>query len=232
MFRTRIASDRSPALASGLQLDRRSVMLGGLSGLGALAVGGSTLLGSSPAFAAPQVGQAAPAFDLVDTKGVKQSLAALKGKIVVLEWTNADCPFVKKHYSSVNMQKLQKEVTQGNAVWLSVISSAPGEQGHVDAAKANELTTSRNAMPTAVLLDPDGKLGRAYVAQTTPHMYIIDAQGVLRYMGGIDSIASTQVADIEKAKPLFRDAFLAVSEGKPVQQAVTRAYGCNVKYSS
>lgn len=232
MFENRPAFDRSAMAARDRMISRRHMLIGGLGGVGALAIAGPTLLTTTPAFAAPRTGQAAPAFSIADTKGATQSLAALKGKVVVLEWTNADCPFVRKHYGASNMQKLQKQVSQANAVWLSVISSAPGEQGHVDAAKANDLTTSRDAAPTAVLLDPDGKLGRSYAAQTTPHMYIIDAEGVLRYMGGIDSIASTQAADIEKAQPLFRDAFLAVSQGKPVQQAVTRAYGCNVKYAT
>jgi len=213
-------------------MDRRSMLRGVAAGAGVLAVGGVALLRASPAFAAPQIGQSAPGFSTTDTNGVARDLSALKGKIVVLEWTNADCPFVRKHYNSANMQKLQKEAIGAGAVWLSVISSAPGEQGHVDAAKANELTKSRDAAPTGVILDPQGTIGRTYGAQTTPHMYIIDTDGVLRYMGGIDSIASTDVADIAKAQPYFHDAFLAVSQGKPVAQAVTRPYGCNVKYSA
>lgn len=224
-----------PSTASGARgpaLDRRGVLLGVATGFGALALGGTALLRATPALAAPQVGQPAPAFSATDTNGVARDLASLKGKVVVLEWTNADCPFVRKHYGATNMQKLQKEATAAGAVWLSVISSAPGEQGHVDAARANELTASRGAAPTGIILDPDGTIGRAYVAQTTPHMYIIDQQGVLRYMGGIDSIASTQVADIGKAQPYFREAFLAVSQGQPVKNAVTRPYGCTVKYSS
>lgn len=224
----------SPACASSAGAatgpDRRQVLRRIAGGLGAAAVGGAGLLRSTAAWAAPQIGQPAPSFSAVDTHGTTQDLAALKGKVVVLEWTNADCPFVRKHYQSTNMQSLQKQATQAGAVWLSVISSAPGEQGHVDAAAANALTASRNAAPSGVILDPQGTIGRAYNAQTTPHMYVIDTEGVLRYMGGIDSIPSTQLADIGKAQPYFRDAFLAVSEGKPVQQAVTRPYGCNVKY--
>ena len=211
-------------------IDRRRLLLGASAGLGALAAGGTALLRSGPALAAPRIGQPAPAFSATDTNGVVRNLADLKGKVVVLEWTNADCPYVGKHYRAGNMQKLQKEATGAGAVWLSVISSAPGEQGHVDPAGANGLTASRNAAPSGIILDPDGKIGRAYSAQVTPHMYVIDAEGVLRYMGGIDSIASTQIADIDKAQPYLRNAVLAVSQGKPVQQTVTRPYGCTIKY--
>jgi peroxiredoxin len=211
-------------------IDRREALIGGTAGLGVLLSGGA-LLSGGPAFAAAQVGQNAPSFSATDTKGVARDLAALEGKIVVLEWTNAECPFVAKHYNSANMQKLQKEATAAGAIWLSIISSAPGEQGYVQASTANALTVARDAAPTGVILDPDGKIGHAYGAQTTPHMYIIDAHGVLRYVGGIDSIPSTQVADVAKAQPYFREAFLAVNEGRPVKNAVTRPYGCSVKYS-
>ncbi|MEP9375190.1 redoxin domain-containing protein [Aquabacter sp. CN5-332] len=209
-----------------LRLDRRTFLAGGAAGLAA----GSLLLGAAPAFAAPQVGQPAPDFSVVDSNGKVQSLSALKGKLVVLEWTNHDCPYVRKHYGAQNMQKLQNEAKAAGAVWLTVISSAPGEQGHVDGAKANSLSQERKATPTAVLLDADGKMGRAYGAQTTPHMYIIGADGKLLYMGGIDSIASTRVEDIEKAKPYFRDALQAALKGEQVATAVTRPYGCSVKY--
>lgn len=191
------------------------------------------LLGAAaaPAFAAPAIGQPAPAFTAVDSKGKQHSLADYKGKTVVLEWTNHDCPYVKKHYQA-NMQNLQKQAQDAGVVWLSVISSAPGEQGHVDGKKADELTASRNAAPTAVLLDPQGTAGKAYDARTTPHMYVIDAKGVLRYAGGIDSIASAKLEDIEKASPLFKTAMEAVVKGQNVAQATTRPYGCNVKYKS
>lgn len=191
------------------------------------------LLGAAaaPAFAAPAIGQPAPAFTAVDSKGKQHSLADYKGKTVVLEWTNHDCPYVKKHYQA-NMQNLQKQAKDAGVVWLSVISSAPGEQGHVDGKKADELTASRNAAPTAVLLDPQGTVGKAYDARTTPHMYVIDAKGVLRYAGGIDSIASAKLEDIEKASPLFKTAMEAVVKGENVAQATTRPYGCNVKYKS
>ena len=209
-----------------LKLDRRNMLLA----LGA----GAVLMRVPSALAAAstaQVGQPAPDFTLTDTKGVERKLSALRGKTVVLEWTNHDCPFVRKHYDSGNMQSLQRDAEKAGVVWLSVISSAPGEQGQVDATKANELTVSRNAAPAGVLLDPSGKLGRAYGAQTTPHMYVIDATGVLRYAGGIDSIASTSKDDLAKAQPYFKEALLAVTKGEPVKTAVTRPYGCSVKYS-
>src|ERR1700687_1636856 len=138
---------------------------------------------ASSAFAAPAVGQPAPTFTAVDSNGTSRSLAEFKGRTVVLEWTNNECPYTRKHYVSGNMQKLQQEATASGAVWLTVISSAPGKQGYVSGAEANTLTASRGAHPTAVLLDPSGTVGRAYEAQTTPHMFVIDKTGVLRYIG-------------------------------------------------
>ena len=192
----------------------------------------AVLLGAAPAMAAPAVGQAAPSFTAVDSKGQQHKLADFKGKVLVLEWTNHECPYVQKHYKSSNMQNLQKQAKQMGAVWLSVISSAPGEQGHVDGAKADELTASRQAGPSAVLLDPQGAIGKAYDARTTPHMYVIDAKGVLRYAGGIDSIGTAKQEDIGKADPLFKTALESVVKGESVAQAVTRPYGCAVKYKS
>jgi peroxiredoxin len=192
----------------------------------------AAMFGAAPAMAAPAVGQAAPAFTAVDSKGQQHKLADFKGKVVVLEWTNHECPYVKKHYGASNMQNLQKQAKAAGVVWLSVISSAPGEQGHVAGAKADELTASRQAAPTAVLLDPQGTIGKAYDARTTPHMYVIDAKGILRYAGGIDSIGSAKPADIEKADPLFKTAMESVLKGENVAQAVTRPYGCSVKYKS
>lgn len=212
---------------SGADINRRSLLLGA-AGL----AGAALMLRSGAAWASPQIAQPAPDFSVVDSNGTTQSLTALRGKVVVLEWTNHDCPYVRKHYNaSSNMQDLQREVTGAGAVWLSVISSAPSEQGNVSPEQANNLTKTRNAAPTAVLLDTKGVMGRAYGAQTTPHMYIINQQGMLVYMGGIDSLATTRVQDVQKATPYFRNAFRAVIEGKPVQNAVTRPYGCSVKYS-
>lgn len=211
------------------RLGRRAFLVGGAAGLAAA----PALLGALPAFAAQgtaQVGQPAPDFSVTDSNGGTQSLAALKGKVVVLEWTNHECPFVRKHYGAGNMQKLQAEAKAEGVVWLTIISSAPGEQGNVDGATANGLTSSRNATPAAVLLDPEGRVGRAYGAQTTPHMYVIGKDGTLLYMGGIDSIASTRVEDLEKARPYFRDAMQAVVKGEKVPVATTRPYGCSIKY--
>jgi peroxiredoxin len=182
------------------------------------------------AWAAPSIGQPAPAFTATDTNGKSRSLSDYAGKTVILEWTNDGCPYVKKHYNSGNMQKLQQELTSKGAIWLSIISSAPGKQGHVNGAEANQLTQSRGARPTTVLLDPAGAIGRAYEAQTTPHMYVIDKTGKLRYMGAIDNQPSTDTATIATAHNYVREAFAAVTAGREVKDAATDAYGCSVKY--
>lgn len=181
--------------------------------------------------AAPQVGKSAPEFGLTDSNGQERSLGDYRGSFVVLEWTNHDCPFVRKHYGSNNMQKLQKEATSNGVVWLSIISSAPGEQGHVNPAQANELTSQRDASPSEVLLDPQGTVGKLYGARTTPHMYIINPKGTLIYMGGIDDKPSTRRSDVDIAKNYVRIALAEAMAGKPVSEAVTRPYGCSVKYA-
>ncbi|MCI0749723.1 MAG: redoxin domain-containing protein, partial [Nevskiales bacterium] len=175
--------------------------------------------------AATQVGEKAPDFSLADSHGKTRTLSSFKGKFVVLEWTNHKCPFVEKHYGSGNLQSLQKEATGKGVVWLSVISSAPGKQGHVSAAQANELTAARDAVPTAVLLDPSGDVGRRYEAKTTPHLFIIAPDGTLIYKGGIDSVPSADPADIAKAKPYVKTALSEALAGKPVSEPVTRPYG-------
>jgi hypothetical protein len=190
----------------------------------------ATLLFSASLMARPEVGLPAPDFRAVDTAGNEHSLADFAGRTLVLEWTNHDCPFVKKHYGSGNMQGLQQRYTAEDVVWLTVISSAPGKQGHVSAGEADRLTDTRGAAPTAVLLDPEGTMGRAYDARVTPHMYVIDAEGTLVYMGGIDSIPSADPADIPGAVPYVVNALDAVLSGNPVPDPVTRAYGCTVKY--
>ncbi len=190
----------------------------------------ASLTAISLAFAAPIVGKPAPQFTATDSNGKSRALADFKGKTVVLEWTNDGCPYVKKHYGSGNMQKLQQEVKAAGGVWLSIISSAPGKQGYVQGAGANQLTTSRSANPTAVLLDPVGAVGRAYEAQTTPHMFVIDPAGTLRYMGAIDDQPSTDVATIATARNYLREAFKAVSSGGKVAETATDPYGCSVKY--
>jgi peroxiredoxin len=201
-----------------------------LRGLSAAALCWLTMVACSQAGAAPRIGAPAPAFTGTDTSGAPISLADFKGKVVVLEWTNDGCPFVRKHYGSGNMQALQQEATASGVVWLSIISSAPGKQGYVDAARADELTRSRGAHPTHVLLDPSGTIGRLYGAKTTPHMYVIDQAGRLVYMGGIDDIPSARVDDIPKAHNYVRAALNELHAGKPVAQPVSRPYGCSVKY--
>ncbi len=206
-------------------LDRRTALRIGIAGLGAAVL-------PRAASAAPVINQPAPVFTATDSNGQRVTLAELRGKIVVLEWTNDGCPFVGKWYRSGAMQSLQRQAAQLGAVWLSVISSAPGEQGYADGARANQLTASRNADPAHVLLDPTGALGHLYGAETTPHIFVIDAQGVLRYMGGADSIASTRVSDLQQATPYAKLAIEAVAAGQSVPYPVTRPYGCTVKYAA
>ena len=188
---------------------------------------------ASPGWATAQVavGQAAPAFSLLASDGKTVTLESLRGKTVVLEWTNHDCPFVRKHYDAGNMQAQQKEAAAAGAVWLQVISSAPGKQGFVDGATATALNTKRNAVPANTLLDPSGKVGQQYGAKTTPHMYVINAQGTLVYQGGIDSIASARADDIGKAEQHVRVALAELGAGKPVSKTVSKPYGCSVKYA-
>ncbi|TCI02936.1 thioredoxin family protein [Corallincola luteus] len=190
----------------------------------------ATLVSSSLAFAAAKPGQAAPDFSLPSASGDTVKLSDYQGKYVVLEWTNHDCPFVKKHYGSGNMQALQKQYTGEDVVWLSIISSAPGKQGNVSATEAMTLTKSRNAHPTHVLLDSSGDVGKAYGAKTTPHIYVITPQGELAYMGAIDSIKSADPADIPKADNYLQLAMADLSQGKAVAQPLTKPYGCSVKY--
>jgi peroxiredoxin len=173
--------------------------------------------------ASASVGQAAPEFKLKDTAGKEQSLAAYKGKFVVLEWVNPDCPFVKKHYDSSNMQATQKAAEAQGAVWLSV--STNGKNGSDLAAWVKE----KGAVPTATLLD-DGKMGKAYGARTTPHMYVINPEGKLVYAGAIDSKSTANPADIKGATNYVTAALTEATAGKPVSKATTEPYGCSVKY--
>ena len=201
-----------------------------LNRLASLVLLSGALILTVPAMAAPEVGKPAPDFTATDSNGKTVKLSDQRGKIVVLEWTNHDCPFVKKHYGSGNMQALQQEAGQQGIVWWSVISSAPGKQGHVSPQEANELTRSRKAVPSAVLLDPEGRVGQLYGARTTPHMYIIDPQGKLVYMGAIDDKPSTNPADVATANNYVRTALKAAQQGQSVEPAVTQPYGCSVKY--
>jgi peroxiredoxin len=196
-----------------------------------LLMGGTALaLLPTAASASADLGQPAPSFTATDSNGKSWSLADLRGRVVVLETTNHDCPYVGKHYRSGNMQAQQREAAAKGVIWLTSASSAPGEEGFVTASQANELTASRHAAPAAVLLDPQSKIARAYGATVTPHMYVIDAQGVLVYKGGIDSIPSANTADIPKATQYVRAALDQVLAGKPVAEASTRPYGCSLKY--
>ena len=211
-------------------IGRRSFLACGL--LGAVALLSLDLSLHPGAAAQARVGAPAPAFALPASNGRTVSLADFKGKIIVLEWSNHQCPYVGKHYRGNNMQALQKKWTGKNVVWLTVISSAPGMEGYVTAAEANKLTADRNAAPSAVLLDPKGALGRAYGARVTPHMFIISADGALIYAGGIDDTPSAQIEDLKTARNYIDDTLTELSQGKPVSAARTRAYGCTVKYGS
>jgi peroxiredoxin len=188
-------------------------------------------LGSALTTQAAEVGKPAPAFTLTDTNGKSHNLADFKGKTVVLEWINHGCPFVVKHYSGGHMQALQKEYSGKGIVWLSICSSAPGKQGHMSADEWNKTNKEKNASPTAVLLDEDGKVGKLYDAKTTPHMYVINAEGTLVYAGAIDSIKSTSSDDVPKATNHVKAALDEILAGKPVTTATTAPYGCSVKYA-
>ena len=179
---------------------------------------------------APAVGAAAPDFSLPNSDGKNEKLSEFKGKYVVLEWTNPECPFVRKHYESGNMQKLQAEYVKKGVVWLSIDSSAPGEQGYLDVADAKKAKADKYAADSALLLDPDGKVGHLYEARNTPQMFIVDPEGKLIYSGAIDSIPSADKADLAKATNYVGEALDEALAGKPVAHAKSKPYGCSVKY--
>jgi len=179
---------------------------------------------------AAEVGKPAPAFTATNVKGEKVSLSDYKDKVVVLEWTNFGCPFVQKHYSSKNMQKLQADYTAQDVVWLTVNSSADGTDGYLEGSKLGEKTTAEGSKATEVIVDADGTVGKAYGAKVTPHMMVIAKDGTLAYSGAIDSKPSTEVADIETADKLLANALDAVIAGKEVVNAKNEPYGCGVKY--
>jgi peroxiredoxin len=184
--------------------------------------------------AAPKVGEPAPAFTAVDTRGAAHSLAAYRGQWVVLEWVNHQCPYTKKHYKSIdggagNTQAMQRDYAK-RVVWLSVVSSAPGKQGFTSAKEADELTREKGAAPAALIRDTTGTIGRLYGARTTPQYAIIDPEGVLRYAGAVDSRPSPSVNDIAGATNYVRAALDAGLAGNPIAVAQTQPYGCDVKY--
>jgi peroxiredoxin len=178
------------------------------------------------------VGSPAPNFTATDSHGQTHSLSEYRGKYVVLEWHNQGCPYTRKHYVSGNMQSLQKEWTAKGVVWFTVISSAPGQQGYVTDAEENAYLEQMHAAPTAVLMDPEGKLGHLFSAKTTPEMYVIDPEGKLIYEGAIDDRPTPDVSDIKGADNYLNDALMEAMAGKPVAHAYTRSYGCSVKYAN
>lgn len=185
---------------------------------------------SLTAFAA-RVGDTAPDFTATDSRGQTHKLSEFKGKFVVLEWTNNGCPYTVKHYSSGNMQALQKQWTAKGVVWLTVLSSAQGEQGYMTAAQENAYIGKVHADPTAALLDPSGAIGHEYGAKTTPHMFVIDPSGKLIYDGAIDDHPTTDVSDIPASKNYVSAALTEAMAGQAVATSYTRPYGCSVKYS-
>lgn len=196
------------------------------------AVAATAALAPLLANAAPSVGAPAPDFSGVTSSGETISLSQFRGETVVLEWTNDGCPFVQKHYETGNMQATQGVVNEAGGVWITVISSAPGKQGHASPARADELTTSRGAAPDYVLLDESGDVGRAYAAKTTPHMFVVDGEGALRYAGAIDDKPSANHASVDGATNYALAAFNSVVAGDGVKVQETKPYGCSVKYGS
>jgi hypothetical protein len=182
------------------------------------------------AHAAVQVGAPAPDFTVTDAHGKARSLKEFAGSTVVLEWHNPECPFVRKHYDANNMQRQQKAAGAGKVVWLTINSGKAGKQGHLDGAAAQAYVKAVGAAPAAYLVDRDSAVGRLYAAKTTPHMFVVDAHGVLRYAGAIDSTPSADSDDIATSTQYVEQALVELAAGKPVSVSVTQPYGCSVKY--
>lgn len=185
------------------------------------------------AFSSVKNGETAPSFSLMNQDKQTVSLDEFRGKKVVLEWTNHDCPFVKRHYETRNMQTLQKDMTDNEVIWLSVVSSAEGKQGYISSTQAKQLTADRDANPTHVLLDKKGEVGRLFSAKTTPHMFVIDEMGKVQYQGAIDNLGNTGAlfsTDLSRAKNYVRNAVNQLMSGEEVKDKKTRPYGCSVKY--
>jgi alkyl hydroperoxide reductase subunit AhpC len=195
---------------------------------GALTLSGSALAEDA---AVATIGKSAPDFTLVDATGNKHTLSDLSGKYVVLEWVNFDCPFVRKHYDSENMPRLQSALGEKEVVWLSICSSAPGTQGYFEGEALTERLKKEQSNAAAYLIDADGSVGRAYDAKVTPHMYVIDPDGILRYAGAIDDRPSTKVADVEGATNYVVKALDALTADEEVETSYTKAYGCSIKYA-
>lgn len=176
------------------------------------------------------IGKPAPNFSAVDEYGQRRRLSDYRGSHVVLEWTNRDCPFVKKHYDSDNMQSLQNDARSRGVVWLTVTSTAAGHTGYMDAGGAQRFRNRYHAAPTSILLDPDGRMGRLYDVEVTPQIFIIDADGKLVYMGGMDDRPTTRIADIDLASDYVGEALDETLAGRPVSRPITRAYGCPIVY--
>ena len=184
-------------------------------------------------FSLAKVGETAPNFSLINQDNKKISLEEFRGKKVVLEWTNHECPFVKRHYETGNMQKLQKELVDNDVIWLSIVSSAKGKQGYIDQDQAKQLTLTRDASPNHVLLDEDGSVGKKFVAKTTPHMYVIDGDGMLKYQGAIDNLGTMGAlfsTDLSQGVNFVREAIQSLNAGLEVESSSTRPYGCSIKY--
>lgn len=198
------------------------LLLAGAASLAALAIGHA---------ATAEVDKAAPDFTLTDINGTKHSLSDFKGKTVVLEWVNPECPFVVKHYDgSGNIPKTQKAATADGVVWLQINSGSPGAQGDFDPAKVMDWQKRNHTASTAYFRDQDGKVGKLYDARTTPHIYIVDGSGTLVYAGGIDNIRSAKVEDIAQATNYVKVALAEMKSGKPVSTKTSQPYGCSVKY--
>lgn len=204
----------------------------GLTGLmAALAIALTPALTHAAMGSGVETGEAAPAFTLTDTQGNTHSLEDFAGKTVILEWTNKDCPFVKKFYDEGHMQGWQQTyAADDDVVWLTISSSAPGKQGHMSSDEWNSYIDEKDSHATAVLVDEDGEVGRAYAAKTTPHIYVIDGDGVLRYQGAIDSMKSAKTSDIKDATNYLAEAMTALAAGNEVSEGTTTPYGCGVKY--
>ncbi len=186
----------------------------------------------APAFAEVVPGNAAPDFTATDTNGKEVTLSGLKGKPVVLEWTNHECPFVVKHYKSDNMQSIQKYAAEKDAVWISIISSGEGKQGYLTDEEANAVAQEKGATPAHIIRDSSGEIGRLYDAKTTPHMFVIDAEGNVAYAGAIDDKPTADSADVEGATNYVVAALDALAEGNAPEVTQVKPYGCSVKYAN